>query len=238
MERSVSRVPGHEGKRIGAGYARFGGDGSPLTQSYGLAHNGAPCDLNQLEAFYQGRATNWELIITPFDHPDFLGQATKFGYIPHHFESVMVMTVPPIHPAPANEIAVEEVVDEFDLWTRTCEAGWLGLEELPHTLSPLGELIGSDPTQRRFLATIDATPAGTAALLEYGGDYLMAGASTRPQFRGQGVQKALTHRRLATAGEGALIQVVTVPGSESHRNAQRMGFEVLYSKLVLMRREE
>ncbi len=62
-------------------------------------------------------------------------------------------------------------------------------------------------------------------------------ASTRPAFRGRGVQTALLHARLAAAlGAGCdLAMVHTAPGSASQRNVERLGFRLAYTRVVLAR---
>ena len=61
------------------------------------------------------------------------------------------------------------------------------------------------------------------------------GASTRPQFRRRGIQAAFLQRRLADAArEGCdIAMITTLPGSDSHRNVARRGFELLYTKISM-----
>lgn len=63
---------------------------------------------------------------------------------------------------------------------------------------------------------------------------LLTGAATLPSHRRRGVQASLLARRLHDAGRaGCGVAVVTTqPGSSSQRNAQRKGFELLYSRAV------
>jgi N-acetylglutamate synthase-like GNAT family acetyltransferase len=66
---------------------------------------------------------------------------------------------------------------------------------------------------------------------------LLTGAATLPDKRRRGVQSALLSSRLADAGRlGCDVAVVTTqPGSKSQQNAQRQGFELLYTRAVLVR---
>ena len=63
------------------------------------------------------------------------------------------------------------------------------------------------------------------------------GAATRPSHRRRGVQSSLLAARLARAAEaGCDVAVVTTqPGSKSQQNVQRQGFELLYTRAVLVR---
>lgn len=65
----------------------------------------------------------------------------------------------------------------------------------------------------------------------------LAGAGTRPHARGRGVQKALLQRRLADArAAGCTLAVVTTaPGTRSQDNVMRRGFELLYTRAILVK---
>ena len=89
----------------------------------------------------------------------------------------------------------------------------------------------------RYLARRDGIPAGGASLRLAEGVAQLCGAATLPEHRRRGVQTALLAARLEAAGrEGGEVAVVTTqPGSKSQENAQRHGFEPLYTRAVLVR---
>lgn len=89
----------------------------------------------------------------------------------------------------------------------------------------------------RYFATVDGRPAGGGTMRVFDGIAQLCGASTLPALRRRGVQSALLERRLADAArDGCRIAVVTTqPGSKSQQNVQRQGFELLYSRNVLVR---
>jgi len=66
---------------------------------------------------------------------------------------------------------------------------------------------------------------------------MLCGAGTVPASRRRGVQSALLSARLAEArAKGCDLAVVTTqPGSKSQENVQRAGFELLYSRAVLVK---
>lgn len=82
-----------------------------------------------------------------------------------------------------------------------------------------------------------AVVAGGASLRLSNGVAQLAGAATLPEHRRQGVQSALLSERLADAArEGCDVAVVTTePGSKSQQNVQKIGFELLYSRAVLIK---
>ena len=89
---------------------------------------------------------------------------------------------------------------------------------------------------RSYLAYRNGVRAGAASLRECEGVAQFCGAATLPEHRRKGVQSALLSTRLDdAAGHGCDVAVVTTqPGSKSHENVQRRGFEVLYTRAVLV----
>ena len=73
--------------------------------------------------------------------------------------------------------------------------------------------------------------AGAIAI--HDGVALLAGASTRPAWRGRGAQGALLRARLdyARAAGCDLAMMGAAPGSTSQCNAERQGFRVAYTRI-------
>lgn len=88
-----------------------------------------------------------------------------------------------------------------------------------------------------FLALCDGRPAGAGSMRIDGTLAQLCGASTLPAQRRRGVQSALLAHRLAFAADRGcdLALVTTLPGSKSQQNMHRQGFELLYSRNVLVR---
>ena len=61
---------------------------------------------------------------------------------------------------------------------------------------------------------------------------LLAGASTIPDARGQGAQRAVLTTRLQFAADAGcdLAMTVAEPGGASQRNAERHGFRIAYTR--------
>ena len=91
----------------------------------------------------------------------------------------------------------------------------------------------------RFLARVNGQPAGGAAMaiMDHVKIAALFGAATLAEFRGRGIKTALFHSRLqVAASSGAeLAVVVTQPGTTSFRNAERQGFSLAYTKVVMVR---
>ncbi|GAA4988345.1 hypothetical protein GCM10025734_13900 [Kitasatospora paranensis] len=89
----------------------------------------------------------------------------------------------------------------------------------------------------RYVALLDGVIVGGAGLRMAEGVAQFTGAATAPDHRRRGVQTALLSTRLAdAAAAGCDIAVVTTqPGSTSQQNAQRRGFDLLYTRAVLLK---
>ncbi|MDI1290023.1 MAG: GNAT family N-acetyltransferase, partial [bacterium] len=93
------------------------------------------------------------------------------------------------------------------------------------------------PNSLMLLATVNGTPAGGAGLSIHNHVAHMAGAAVLPQFRGRGIQQALTAARLQLATDrGCTLAKLDVrAGSASYRNAVRAGFQVAYTRPQLVK---
>jgi GNAT superfamily N-acetyltransferase len=89
----------------------------------------------------------------------------------------------------------------------------------------------------RYVALRDGVIAGGAGFRMADGVAQLTGAATAPAHRRQGVQSALLAARLAdAAAAGCDIAVVTTqPASKSQQNVQRRGFDLLYTRAVLVK---
>src|SRR6266496_2521871 len=89
----------------------------------------------------------------------------------------------------------------------------------------------------RYAALRDGVIAGGASFHMAEGIAQLTGAATAPAHRRRGVQTAMLSARLAdAAAAGCDIAVVTTqPGSKSQQNVQRQGFDLLYTRAILVK---
>ena len=88
----------------------------------------------------------------------------------------------------------------------------------------------------RYLVRIDGEPAGAAASVITDGVLGIFGTATRPAYRGRGVQRAIVAKALEGAvGHADLAIATTEPGTISQRTFERFGFQVLYTRAILVR---
>jgi GNAT superfamily N-acetyltransferase len=88
------------------------------------------------------------------------------------------------------------------------------------------------------LALVRGEPAGGASVaVAPNRAAVMSGAGVLPRFRGLGVQRALIAARLriARAAGCDVAGSFTRPATVSQKNLERLGFRILYPKIVLVR---
>ena len=225
---------------IADGAAVFAGVGSPMSQATGLGMSGpvADSDLEALEAFYAERGSPARVVVCPHADDSLVATLNRRGYRPVEFENVMVCRLES-EPVPTDS-AIERIVAGPELAERYAgavgpnfaEAGQL-TPELREMMAALFAVEGA----ANVLARIDGHDAGGGALLMRDGLAMLAGAGTLPAYRNRGVHAAVFAERLSLArAAGCDLAVMgSRPGSASQRNAERKGFRVAYTKIVVER---
>jgi ribosomal protein S18 acetylase RimI-like enzyme len=104
------------------------------------------------------------------------------------------------------------------------------------TFTPLFQMEGALTLVAEMEGKIAA--CGTGLLIPEHKVVALSGAGTLPEFRRRGLQAALLLRRMKVAAEAdcEVAVIVTLGGTTSQRNAERLGFRVAYSKATLIRR--
>lgn len=223
-------IPGCDQAEFAGATARFYGDGSPIT---GATLTGEEeVDFEGLDRFFHGRASAWELSAGPRTPKEALRAAAEAGYAFEAFEGLLGILGGKSYDVGHEVESIAAGNLEFGL---SGEAGWMDQDELPEELSEIGRIMTGAPSGRYFLVREQGEIAATAALQMTPHGCLLAGASTRPKFRGKGYQQALIARRLAEVPKGQLCLVSALVGSTSYRNMQRRGFTPLYTELTLRR---
>jgi GNAT superfamily N-acetyltransferase len=234
---------------LAGGFATFAGAVSPLNKVAGLGFAG-PLDERELEAVeaaYAERACPVQVELSCLAEPPIGELLTRRGYALVGFENVLGRLLPlESAPAPADGIVVTpSAEEEVVTWTDVVVTGFASPdtqgvpshERFPRETAQaaIGDMAAAGVV--RYLARRDGRPAGGASMRLSDGVAQLCGAATLPEHRRHGVQGALLAARLDAAGRaGCDVAVVTTqPGSKSQENAQRRGFELLYTRAVLVR---
>jgi GNAT superfamily N-acetyltransferase len=226
---------------VGVGYAVFETLGSPLNRCTGLGFDGtvAETDIEFVEQFYQAHNTSAQIGLCPLADPSLLEILRKRNYRLAQFYTVLVRTLPETGAAveiPPG-ILIRQVTPEFaQVWLETVAHGFSAPAEpdadLYAILAPNFYAANAIP----FLAYMEGQPAGGGGMYTHESVVEFGGASTLPNFRRRGVQTALLQVRMQTARQAGcdLGMVMTSPGSHSQRNVERQGFQVAYSKAIMV----
>lgn len=136
-------------------------------------------------------------------------------------------------------------VDELDDWIAVVTEGSVhpdtqGLpwhDEFPQEIIANAERDFAAAGGIRYAAFHDGVLAGGADFRIVDGIAQLAGAATAPAHRRRGVQSALVAARIADARAAGcdVAVIVTQPGSKSQQNAQRRGFDLLYTRATLVK---
>jgi hypothetical protein len=226
---------------IAGGHMFFGGVGSPINHAIGMGLNGPVTrdDFDRFESFYRERKVPAEIVISPYADPSLLGFVHEGRYKITEFNSVLwqKLSANRQFPPPARGITVSLVTPKNSRrWAEILAECFADLAPVaPELFEGFAHLTNALCVQ----AEIDGKPVGGAAgaaFLEQGIACFFGGA-TSPAFRRRGVQTAMTYARLQMAADAGCntAVVMTAPGSGSQRNAERQGFRVAYTKIVMVR---
>jgi GNAT superfamily N-acetyltransferase len=231
------------------GVASFADDGSPFNKVAGLGFAGLPGDaeLAEVERAFTERGAPVQVELAHLADPDVGARLTGRGYRLESFENVLGRALDrvlePVSPAGVSVRTGGD--DEFDRWLDVVAdavahpdpQGVPWHDEFPREVYLAAERDLAAAGVRRYAALCDGVLAGGAGLRMSDGVAQFAGAATAPRYRGRGVQSALLAARLADAAAAGcdVAVIVTQPGSRSQQNAQRRGFDLLYTRAVLVK---
>jgi GNAT superfamily N-acetyltransferase len=228
---------------VADGYATFSRPDFPINRAIGLGLSQpvTPADLDAVEDFYRGYGVPIRVDLCPLADPTVVDQLGRRGYrIVFFFNTQIRPLTAADAQVPSSEIRVAACAPgDVELWARTMAGSGTPQQELAedNTWLALARIAFQRPGVTCFLAWIADQPVGAAAMMIRDGLGTLFSTITHVEYRGRGVQTALIRARLAaaTAAGCDLMTVATVPGNPSQRNVQRAGFQVVYTRMVLLR---
>jgi GNAT superfamily N-acetyltransferase len=235
---------------VAGGVASFAEEGSPLNKVAGLGFGGVPSAdaLDEIEQAFAARGSPVQVELAHLGDPAIGALLTERGYRLVSFENVLGLgisgipervTPPGVEVRPGGD-------DELEAWLDVVAEGFAhpdtqgvaSHEEFPRDViaRAMRDLVAAAGVER-YLARCDGAIAGGASFRIAEGVAQLAGAATAPAYRRRGVQSALLSARLAdAAAAGCDIAVITTsPGTKSQENAQRRGFDLLYTRAILVK---
>lgn len=205
----------------------------------------------ELLDFYHEKAIEPRLELTPFADPTLVDLCARHGFVTRLFENVFFRPLSPSEPvaapSPAPPGLHTAVIDPAD--DAAARAFLLAAMSgfYPPGVTPPEDDVRvamrsvKHPRTLSVAATLDGrivgggcmevaqTPAGPVAAL--------FGLSVLPEHRRKGIQQALIAARLRLAAErGATLATIgSRPGVATERNVRRMGFQLAYTKIAVVR---
>jgi len=221
---------------VAGGHAVFAGAGSPISRVTGLGMTQAvsAADLDQIESFYRSHQTPILIDLCPLADASLTRELGRKGYGVRGFRNVLYRPLQygEVMPGPASGLRVTRAAPtEHERWVGTVESGFANSDSVIAPDESLGRSMFHADGVICFLAWAGADAGAGGALAFRSGVGLLSSTSTRPSFRGRGLQTALVWARLrvALAGGCDLAAVETTPGSASQRNIERAGFRIAYT---------
>jgi GNAT superfamily N-acetyltransferase len=235
---------------IGGSSVVLGEPGSPFNKLIALGFDGIPDadELERIERAHTARRARLQVEFCTLADPTVGRFLTARGYHLVGFENVLAKPLGEVAEINREGLSITDVsTADSALWSTTVTDAFLHADVFDGpeshesferaTLERTYEYFAAVPGSSRLLARLDGEVAGGASLYLRDKTALLCGAATLPASRRRGVQSALLQTRLRRAREAGceLAVVTTQPGSKSQENVQRAGFELIYSRAILVK---
>ena len=251
MSRAAQARTGTDGFLIplAGGMASFAEPDSPFNKVVGLGFDGVPsaAELDVVEKAFADRGAPTQVELAHLAESAIGELLSDRGYRLESFENVLGLALaePQETVTPPGIEVRRSTDDELDAWiavvadasTHPDTQGLPWHDEFPRDAIENAERDFAAAGGTRYAAFRDGVLAGGADFRITDGIAQLAGAATAPAHRRHGVQSALVAARLADAKAAGcdVAVIVTQPGSKSQQNAQRRGFDLLYTRATLVK---
>ena len=224
--------PGIETDAIAGGCAMFAGVNSPLTHAMGCGMSGSVdrAEIERLERFFFDRGSDCMIDLCPMADAGLVQAVMDRGYCILEFNNLMV------RPVTLGDGGWESDSFRFEQVEEATRSQWLAVVAEGFQ-APLAILENIPLCGDTLMARRDGHPVAAAGMALETGVALLFGDATVPASRGLGLQSALIGERVARAARAGcdLAVACVLPGSGSHRNYERAGFQLLYMRVNVKR---
>jgi ribosomal protein S18 acetylase RimI-like enzyme len=233
-------------EEICGGHMIFAGLGSPIGRATGLGFDSpfTAQDVDRVEQFYRSHGAPAQVDLCPLHEPAVFEMFKERGYGIAELNNVLYRRLDPEEKFPALPTGCEirrgkpEEARELGGIVERAFFPEGAPEAFRDLLTPLYQMDGA----LTFAASVEGKMVACAAGLVIPAHRIFAlcGAGTSAEYRGRGLQTALVRVRLAAAAEAGCeyAVVVTQGGTASQRNCERLGFQVAYSKVTVIKQLE
>lgn len=226
------------------GHMMFAGLNSPIGHAAGLGFDGpvTAAELDRLEAFYRSHGAPAQLDLCPLTDPSVLELVNARGYSIAELNNVLFAALDPQLSVdiPSGVSIRRSGSSEAGVFSDVLTRCFFDKEKPPEDFAGMLAPLFHYPEALTFLATVEGVPIAGAAgrVIPEHRVFALFGAGTLPDFRGRGIQTALLRTRMKAAADAGceLVVVVTRGGTVSERNCIRLGFQIAYSKVTVIKR--
>jgi ribosomal protein S18 acetylase RimI-like enzyme len=230
-------------EEICGGHMIFAGLGSPIGRvtGAGLDRPFTADDLNRIEQFYRSHGAPPQVDLTPLHEPDVFEMFKQRGYAIAELNNVLFRKLEveeKFLPDPAGCEIRRSQLEEAEITGAIVESAFFpdgAPEPFRGLITPLYRM----ERALAFVASVNGklVACGTGLVIPEHKVFALCGAGTLADYRKRGLQTALLRARMAAAAEAGCkyAVVVTQGGSASQRNVERLGFQVAYSKVTVIK---
>jgi predicted N-acetyltransferase YhbS len=239
-----------EKRALAGGMLARGEPGTWLNAATGMGMNGpvSEAEIDELIAWYESTGVEPRIEVCPFADESLVKGLSARGFVVKQFENVFFReggeVVPPSPLGEGIVIGLLSPTDEKAVWefAAAVARGFTkdGHEPEAVDVSLMARVV-TRPAVLAFAARAEGRIVGGGAMEVPKVDGPKAAAlfalAVLPAYRRRGVQQALIAARLRAAAEAGatVVTISALPGVATERNARRMGFQVAYTKVVLVR---
>jgi hypothetical protein len=237
MAQAASQEPdGVAVEPFAGGVAVFAGTRSPMTHAMGIGMLGsvAEAEMERMETFFRERGSPCQIDLCPMADASVIAFVQSRPYRVVEFNNVMVRRIEPGEIFEPVEGIRPVLEGDLPYWSRVVSEAFS--EYMPVTDQTVS-LMSSMCRGAYCWFAGDPEPVGGALMAIQEGIALFSGDATLVAARHQGWQARLIRERLAAAQRlGCQLASATVlPGSASHRNYERAGFQLVYMRVNIQR---
>jgi hypothetical protein len=238
MARSmVDALPEATHEPFAGGIAVFAGVHSPMTRAVGIGMAGPVQreELSRMEAFFRDRGSGCRVDLCPMADASAIAFFQARPYRVAEFNNVLVRSLDQNEPFEARSGVQAVQPEEIDDWSRIIIEALVGSDNLNEETVNL--MTATCKSQQCWLAGEPGNQVGGAAMGVLGNVALFFGDAVRSSARRAGWHTVLIRTRLAAAQKQGceLAMAWVLPGSVSHRNYERLGFQLAYTGVSLTR---
>lgn len=239
-----------EHRELAGGMLARGEPGTWINAATGMGMNGPVSDgqIEELIAWYESVGVEPRIEVCPFADVSLVQGLAAREFTLKQFENVFFReageSVPPSPLGEGIEVGPLDPEDDRSVWEYAAAVarGFMmnGGEPDANDVA-LTVRVVRQPAVRAFAAKAEGRIVGGGAIEIPPVDGPKAAAlfalAVLPSYRRRGVQQALIAARLRAASESGatVVTISALPGVATERNARRMGFQVAYTKAVLVR---